>query len=139
MSAFVWSLLAALSWGCAPILEKMGLAKMDPMVGLFYRCAGVAIGTIPLLAWQWQGVKSSFSQGSHGLWLIVLGGFVASVVGQFFFYHALKAGEASRVVPLAACYPLISFILAIMIFGEKATLAKSAGLAFILLGIFLLK
>ena len=59
--------------------------------------------------------------------------------GQIFFYNALKLGEASRVVPLGATYPLISFILAVFLLGEKFTLAKLGGIILVLSGIFLLK
>ena len=71
--------------------------------------------------------------------LVLLGGFLASVVGQVFFYHALKTGESSKVVPLAATYPLVSFILGVILLGEKVTFAKTGGIIFILLGVFLLK
>ena len=48
MNAFMWALLAAFIWGIVPLLEKLGLAKVEPLVGLFYRCSGVLIGFLLL-------------------------------------------------------------------------------------------
>ena len=139
MNWFIWSLLTALTWGCVPLFEKFGLLKIDPLVGIFYRCLGVVVGIVVLMFWQWRAIKSSLAEWPSGLWFLVLGGFLASVVGQIFFYHGLKTGEASKVVPLAGAYPLISFILAIIFLGEKLTLGKALGLGFILIGIFFLR
>ena len=139
MKPYYWALLAALAWGCAPILEKLGLVKTPVFVGIFYRCLGVIIGAVILMIFKFDVFKESLAQVPHGWLYLVLGGLLASVVGQIFFYHALKEGEASLVVPLAAAYPLISFILGIFFLGEKVTWAKVAGLFFVLLGVVLLK
>ena|SRR3989338_3127348 len=139
MNWFIWSLLTALTWGCVPLLEKLGLLRIDPVVGIFYRCMGVVFGIVGLIIWKGRAIKSSLIDPPEGLWFLVLGGFLASVVGQIFFYHALKTGEASKVVPLAASYPLVSFILGIIFIGEQLTLTKAFGLGFILAGVFLLR
>jgi transporter family protein len=139
MSAYLWALLASLVWGCVPFIEKLGLLKLDPVVGLFYRCLGVVVGISMLFIWKAAAIKSSFGELHAGMIYLLVGGFLASVVGQIFFYNALKSGEASMVVPLAASYPLLSFLLGVLFLGEKVTLAKAGGLAFILMGIVLLK
>ena len=139
MKPFYWALLSALTWGCAPILEKIGLVKIPVFTGIFYRCLGVILGALILVLFKFDVFKESIVQWPQGWGFLVAGGLLASVVGQIFFYHALKDGEASLVVPLAATYPLISFLLGILFLGEKVTLAKSFGLVFVLLGIFLLK
>lgn len=139
MSPFTWALLTAVTWGLVPLIEKMGLLKVDPLVGIFYRCFGVMIGIIVLFAVKAPAIKQSFTDLHPGMLYLALGGFLASVVGQIFFYHALKTGDASRVVPLAGAYPLISFILGVVLLGEKVTLSKAGGMAFIIMGVMLLK
>ncbi len=139
MSPFLWAVLCALVWGIVPILEKLGLAKVPVMAGLFYRCLGVLMGTVVLYFWQMDAIKEIFPKEGRGIIFLMAGGILASVVGQIFFYHALKSGEASQVVPIAAAYPVVSFILGIFFLGEQFTLAKLSGLLFIGLGIFLLK
>ena len=140
MKPFYWALLAALTWGCVPIFEKLGLAKVSALPGLFYRSMGVLLGAVILLVVQFQQIKEAAGNGSwSNLWYLMIGGFLASVIGQIFFYNALKYGEASQVVPLAGVYPLISFILGLIFLGEHFTMAKVVGLAFVMIGVILLK
>ena len=139
MKPYYWALLSALTWGCAPIFEKLGLAKVPVFMGIYYRCLGVVLGAVLLMIFKFDIFKESIVHVPQGWWYLVIGGFLASIIGQIFFYHALKDGEASMVVPVGAAYPLIAFILGIIFLGEKITLAKSLGLVFILVGVFLLK
>ncbi len=139
MKPFYWALGAAFIWGCAPILEKLGLAKAPVFAGLFYRSLGVVIGAFLLLIFKFTLIKESLMVPPQGWGLLIAGGFLASIVGQIFFYHALKDGEASLVVPLAASYPLVAFILGTIFLGEKVTLAKLSGMLLVVAGVFLLK
>ena len=139
MKPYYWALLSALTWGCAPIFEKLGLSKVPVFMGIYYRCLGVVLGAFLLMILKFDIFKESILHVPQGWWYLVMGGFLASIVGQIFFYHALKDGEASLVVPVGAAYPLVAFILGIIFLGEKITLAKSCGLIFIILGVFLLK
>lgn len=139
MKSFYWALLASLIWGCVPALEKLGLAKIPVFAGLFYRCLGVLIGVVLLLSFQLGSIRYAFSVSKTGLLYLIAGGFLASVLGQIFFYQALKNGEASTVVPVAASYPIISFLIGTLFLGEPLTLAKAGGVLFVVLGVFLLK
>ena len=60
---------------------------------------------------------------------------VNPVLGQLALFKALKFGEASRVVPIAASYPLVTVILAALFLGEKLTVPKVAGVLCIVVGI----
>jgi len=64
---------------------------------------------------------------------------MASILGQIFFYNALKTGEASKVVPIAGIYPLVAFLVGIIFLGESFTLMKATGVTFVILGLFLLR
>jgi len=139
MKPYLWAILTALTWGCVPLIEKIGLVKIEPIIGLFYRSMGVIIGITLLLIFHGQAIKTSLTQLPTGAAFLVVGGFLASVVGQMFFYHALKSGEASRVVPISAAYPLITFVLGVLFLHEKITWAKAGGIACIMAGVFLLK
>ena len=139
MKPYFWALLCSLTWGCVPLLEKFGLLKIDPLVGLFYRCLGVVIGLALLLLFKFDAIKASFSESMPGMPYLIIGGFLASVVGQIFFYHGLKTGEASKIVPLAGTYPLVTFILGVILLGEKFTWAKAGGMTLVVLGVILLK
>ena len=138
MNAFIWAILASFIWGVVPLLEKLGLAKVQPLTGLFYRCLGVLIGFLLLGVYvlKPQEIKAV---DSGSIILLMLGGFLASFVAQICFYNGLKIGEVSRVVPISGSYPLVAFILGVIFLGETITLIKLVGVLFIIIGIWVLK
>jgi bacterial/archaeal transporter family protein len=71
--------------------------------------------------------------------LIALEGICAALVGQLFYYYALKSGDPSIVVPLIATFPLFTFILTTTFLGDKFTLTKVVGVVFILMRIVLIR
>ena len=138
MSAFTWALLVAFIWSIVPLFEKLGLAKVAPLAGLFYRCCGVLIGLFLLGVFIVKPQKIKSVDLKSILWL-VLGGFLASFVAQVCFYNSLKIIEISKVVPISSAYPLIAFILGVLFLGESGALTKMLGVAFFILGIWAFK
>lgn len=138
MRAFYLALLTSLIWGCVPLLEKAGLAKTNPLTGLFIRSAGVLIGAAIFFA-IFRPFQEISQINAKTFLLFLTAGFLASFVGQITLYHALKIGNASQVVPLAATYPLVTFILSIIFLGEAITLPKIAGVLLVISGIFFLR
>ena len=139
MTAFYWAILTACVWGVAPLFEKIGIANTTPLAGIFLRSTGVVIGMVIFAIFRFDIVRQAFSIKPISALCIITGGILASIVGQIFFYHALKFGEASKVVPIAAIYPLVAFILGVLFLKESVTFVKISGLSFILVGIILLK
>ncbi|MFA6636748.1 MAG: EamA family transporter [Candidatus Omnitrophota bacterium] len=138
MSAFFWAVLTACLWGAVPVMEKMGLAKTQPFTALFYRSLGVVLGFL-ILGFFIVKPGEIRSVEPRSAALLILAGFVASFLAQIAFYHALRAGDVSRVVPVAGAYPLIAFILGVALLGENITLSKAAGMFFVICGAWLLK
>ena len=136
--AFWWAMLTAVIWGCVPILEKMGLRATDPTAGLFARSAGVAFGAL-IFAWLWSPWKALAAMPMGSFALLAVGGFLASFVGQWAFYHALKIGHVSQVSPLSGAYPLVAALLAWIIFREPVTMPRLLGIAFVITGVLLLR
>lgn len=138
MNAFYWAVIAACLWGVVPLFEKVGLSKVDPMVGLFYRCIGVLIGILilGLFVLKPAQIKSADLRSAT---FLILGGFIASFVAQIAFYYALKSGDVSKVVPISGSYPFISFLLAILLLGEHFTPFKLVGVILVIIGIWTLK
>lgn len=139
MKAFYFAVMTALIWGMVPVLEKLGLARIAPFAGLLIRSCGVIIGATMIAVFNNGALKAALKADPKTLFFLVAGGFLASVIGQMFFYNALKSGETSRVVPIAGTYPLVSFLLGIIFLGESITGVKLAGVSFVLLGLFLLR
>lgn len=139
MKAYYFALLTALVWGLVPVFEKMGLSRLTPAAGIFVRCLAVSSGAIVLLIARPQILPELARTPLRNIGLIVFGGFTANFIGQLLFYNALKDGDVSRVTPVAGAYPLIAFLLGILVLGESLTVTKMFGIAFVLLGVFLLR
>ena len=139
MKPYMWAILTAVTWGCVPIIEKMGLVRVPVWVGLFYRCLGVIVGIILLMVFRFDEIRKAVMDVPSGWHYLLIGGFLASIVGQVFFYFALRSGETSTVTPIAAAYPLMTFVLGVILLKEGVTLTKLAGVFFVILGVVLLK
>ena len=70
---------------------------------------------------------------------IALEGICAALLGQLLYYHTLKSGDASVVVPLIASFPLVTFIIATLFLGDKISITKFCGILFTITGIILLR
>lgn len=138
MTAFKWAIITACVWGVVPIIEKAALGKVTPYVGIFYRCMGVMLGMV-LLGFFLYNRKELAAIDLRSLLLLVAAGFLANFVGQLLFFHGLKSGEVSSFVPIAGSFPLVSFILGIVLFGESITPFKVGGVMLITTGIWALK
>lgn len=139
MKSYYFALMTALIWGLVPVFEKMGLSKLSPQAGIFVRCLAVSFGSLVLVTLKPAILPELAKTPIKYIALIVICGFTANFVGQLLFYNALKTGDVSKVVPVAGAYPLIAFVMGIFILGEKITMAKTFGIGFVLLGIFLLR
>lgn len=137
--SFLFALLTSLIWGFAPALEKMGLrGSIDPYLGVVIRTIPIAVIALSGLVIMGRtadvanvDLKSAF--------FVASGGFVAGLIGQIAFYSALKSGEASVVVPVAATYPLVALIVSILFLGEALTWSKAVGAVLVVSGVVLLK
>jgi transporter family protein len=140
MKTFWFAIGAAVLWGTVPIIEKLGLSKgINPMFAVVLRTIGSIAAAMVLLAFL-SANKSNFSNFTwSAMALLMLGGMLANVVGQVLFYKALQGGDVSRILPITGAYPMIAFVLGILVLGEAVTVQKVAGAALIMGGIFLLK
>ncbi len=75
----------------------------------------------------------------RGWFFLALDGISAALLGQLFYYYALKSGEASIVVPLVASFPVFTSIIAFFFLGERLTAMKASGLVLVVLGVILLR
>ncbi len=65
-------------------------------------------------------------------------GILASLLGHFAYYYALKYGEASKVVPLISAYPLITMAFGVLFLNETLSWQKIGGAVLIIFGLLLL-
>jgi len=139
MKGFYFAILAAIVWGIAPIVEKIGLKNIEPLSGVLVRSLGIIIGAVIMSVLNVGILKTALKADPKTMVFLFTGGILASILGQIFFYSALKHGEVSKMVPIAATYPLVSFLLGLLFFGESFTVVKGLGIGFVILGVFLLR
>jgi transporter family protein len=61
-----------------------------------------------------------------------------AVCGIVSLYHALGSGEASKVIPVSASYPVVTLVLSALILRERITRRKVGGMALVVTGVVLL-
>jgi transporter family protein len=130
--------VTALLWGTTPIIEKIGLAKVDPLIGVTIRSAIVTAGLLIITFLLGKG-RALLEVDEKSFILFGASGIMAGLLGMWTYYSALKVGATSKIVPIAACYPLVTSLLSVLILKEEVTLSRVFGTALIVGGIWLVK
>lgn len=128
-------LLTAILWGVTPVLEKIGLGRVDPLTGVTIRSIAVAFSLIIYLLFTGR-IKQVLQADFKAIVIFSVTGLVAGLFGMLTYFVALKRGATSQIVPIAATYPLVTAILSILILGEHVTLLRIFGTVLIILGIW---
>jgi transporter family protein len=89
--------------------------------------AAVLVGT---------GTPLRFHSGLNG-GMAAVSALIAPVSLTLLFL-ALRAGDASRVIPLTAAYPLVTVLLALLVLNEAFSVATFVGAALVVVGAILL-
>lgn len=130
--------ITAILWGATPILEKIGLAKVDPLIGVTIRSTVVTVGLLIITFAMGRG-KALMEVDTKGFFLFGASGVMAGLLAMWTYYTALKVGATSKIVPIAACYPLVTAVLSVLILREGVTFPRVMGTALIVSGIWLVK
>ena len=135
----MWALYAALSAVFAAlttIFAKVGLDGINSHLA-------TAIRTFVVLLMSWgmvflTGVQREISGFTRNNWLFLVLSGIATGLSWLFYYHAIKIGEVSKVVPIDKMSVVLTIILAILIFKEPFTLKTAGGLVLLTAGTLLL-
>jgi transporter family protein len=131
-------IVTALLWGTTPIIEKIGLAKVDPLIGVTIRSTIVTAGLFILTFVLGKG-KSLMEVDGKSFLIFGASGVMAGLLGMWTYYTVLKAEPTSKIVPIAACYPLVTVLLSALILKEGVTISRLIGTVLIVSGIWLVK
>jgi transporter family protein len=138
MQAYVFAFITIVFWGISPILEKLGLMKLDPTVAIAVRSFAISLCLFVYLLGSGR-LQELLTVDARSLIYVAGAGICAGLLGHAAYYYALKYGEASRIVPLTGSFPLLTVTLAILLLGESLTWTKFTGALFVVVGIVLLK
>jgi Predicted membrane protein len=134
---FLLAIFGMICWGIAPVFGKLGLLKTDPLAGLALR---TYLSTALLTFWMvFSGKLYQIREIPIKSWLYIgIEGILATLVGDFAYYAALKYGDVSFVTLVMASSPLVSMLMSVIILNEQITLTKFIGAIFILAGLLLI-
>jgi transporter family protein len=135
MEGWVYALLAVLVWGIEAIIVRGAGDGVDPLVGTGIGC--IAAGLVFAIYLGATGRLNSDILNRSGYYY-GLAGVTSFAVGHYFYYTAINKSGASLSASLVATYPLLTVILAWLLFGEQITLKSGLGTLLIVIGGLLL-
>lgn len=134
MKPVALALLVASIWGITPIFEKLSLIKASPLtvITLRFIFTTTCIIVISLATGRYREIASI--DGRTLLW-ILLAGLLGGVVGLLIYFSVLKQDLTSRIVPIAATFPLFTALYAFMFLHEAISIQRLVGIVLIVIGL----
>ena len=133
---FLFALGSAVFAALTSILAKVGIEDVNSNLA-------TAIRTVVVLAMAWGMVfitnaQSGISEISRKSWIYLILSGLATGASWLCYYHALKIGEASKVVPVDKLSVVLTLILAFVFLHEKFTPKSLIGCVLIAAGTVLM-
>ncbi len=134
--ALILALFGMICWGIAPVFGKLGLSQTTPMAGLAMRTfLSASILTV------WAARHGTFQQMKEiplkAIIFLGIEGILATLVGDWAYYGALKYGEVSVVTLVLSCSPVITMLVAGVFLNEQITWLRVIGVLLAMLGLTL--
>jgi len=135
MRAKLFLLLAVLGWGTCGVFQKLAIKTMiAPAVQLLSSSVSICVITCYYLI---SLNSSQIHWNSRGMTFAACAA-ICSTVGSISFVLLLKTKDISSIIGYAACYPLVTFMLAILFLGETFYPQRLIGIIIVLVGIALI-
>jgi drug/metabolite transporter (DMT)-like permease len=126
-----FALLSALSWAVASTLfQRIGDA-ISPL-GLNLFCSGLGLLLLAVVVVVGGGADVD----GRALAILAASGLIGIALGDTLFFAALQELGAHAVVVLAMLAPVLTVALAVIALGETPTPRAAAGIALVLVGVF---
>lgn len=135
LEAKLFLLFTVVFWGISGAFQKLAVNTMNgPTVQLM---SSFVICITVILYYALTGQLKFGPYNSHGLTYTALAA-LASAGGSIAFISLLKGREVSSVIGYAGCYPLVTFLIAILFLGESFNVSRLIGICIVLFGISLM-
>jgi drug/metabolite transporter (DMT)-like permease len=126
-------LIATILWGLKGLIDKQALTLGTPAEVYFADAIADSFIIIPMLFWYlWRRRMPQI--GVPHTWKHATLSMIALAVGNVAYLVALSISSASYVITMTACYPLVMYLLAIVLLRERFNLWRLAGIALIVAG-----
>lgn len=123
-------------WGLAPVFDKIALKTVAPLIAIAVRMMWSAFAMILFVLFA-SKTETVINLPFKNISFLFVSASV-SLLGYMFYFKALSKGNASKVVPAVATFPLVTAIIAFCIMGEPFSVQKLSAVILIVSGIFLL-
>lgn len=129
---FFYAVLSSVFAALTAVFAKIGLNGINSNLA-------TAIRTVIVLIMAWilvflTGAQTGLSQVSRRGWLFLILSGIATGASWLFYFHALQAGEASRVVAVDKLSVVFTVILAFLFLHEQMSVKVIAGVLLITAG-----
>ncbi|WP_297498685.1 DMT family transporter [Thermococcus sp.] len=131
------ALVSAFSWASATILVRVGLRNLSPIGANIFRL--YTAGAIFLLTFSLTGNLSAFKLPPMLLFLAFISGIFGFVIGDYFYFNALKRMGVSRTVPITSTYPLWTILWAVLFLGKGVKPQVVIGALLVVVAIIIVK
>ncbi len=130
---FLFAVSAGLLWGVWGVVAKLISENVNPYTNHFLFTAGMLM-TLPLVL---PKLKRATFNTKGFIWGIISASFaIAGNVAVFYAFS--KGGQASIVIPVTNLYPLVTILIAVLVFKERLNWVNIAGILLALPAILLL-
>ncbi|NJE46535.1 DMT family transporter [Thermococcus sp. GR7] len=142
MNTLILGVLAAItsafSWAASTILIKVGMRNKSPVAVNIFRLYAVSIMFAVIFL-----INGTFSQIAVLPPELLLVAFVSAqfgfVVGDYFYFNALKLMGVSRTVPITSTYPLWTILWASLFLGRKISPQVIVGAILVVVAIIVVR
>lgn len=137
-SALALASLTVLFWGVAALFDKLAVGLLAPRQVFFARLYVLFVLLLIPMALSWESTRQAMFRADKRAVFYVIGSVVFAMGGIYLYFHALSRGEASRVVPFCAAYPMVTFVLALGVLKEPLSYSALVGTLLVASGTILL-
>lgn len=137
LELFIYLLVAIVSWGVAAIFDKLTLKYLNPVSAFYSRAFVMIIFFTFLLLTRLSKTLIDIKNETKGFIYLSLS-VIITMIGVFAYLKAMSFSEASRIVPISSTYPVITFIIAVVILGESFSFTKLCGTLLVVFGVYLI-
>lgn len=132
---YVIILIVTFIWGINGLIDRQAITTGHPLeVNFITTFTMFIVASIYLMAAKVGGMPFHFHRNTI---LFAMTNGILVPTAYVVFLYALSRGSLTTVVTITASYPLVTFVLAVLLLNETVSPSKVAGMALIVLGLFL--
>ena len=120
-------------WGVGGILSKLAVNYVGPESSFIYQVMGALI--VGMAAYAFLGFRMGMD-ARGAFWGISYG--ALAMLGGLFYLLAVNKGSVSIVTTISGLYPVVTIVLALLLFREPVTLKQGFGMLMALAAIALM-